>query len=195
MRYLLVLAFLAIASGVSIAQGSSVPNFNTPPGTKATVQSVTKTFNFYPLTRTVQLPWDRLPLSPSAVPTGNTLLSAFASPSRKVQDFYNNPQKYVAQFGTPKRRSQQSFKGKDGDGVIIFLEYDKKTPNNAVEILSKYFFNSSTPPKPDVSTNMEQFLVNEHTVIVWAFAKKGSKVKETHQDMIFNLITEVATKK
>ena len=194
MRYFLVLALLA-ASAASNAQQPSLPKLNTPPGTTATVKSVTKSFNFYPLTRTVLLPWERLPLPSKLIPAGNTQLTAFMSPSPKVQNYFNNPSKYVPSFGTPKRTHYQSFKGKDGEGVIIYLEYQNKTPENAVEILSKYFFNTKTPPKPTESKAMEQFLVNEHTVIVWAFKETTSKVKEAHQEMIFNLISEVATKK
>ena len=193
MRTIIALMIFAISWGSLLAQQpSAVPQLKGPPGTKTTVTSMTKTFNFYPLRRTVRLPWDRLQMAYSQVPEGNQLLSVFKSPSAKAQRFFDNPTKYVPQFGSPKRRAFQTFAGKDGDGIILYMEYDKKTPENAKEILSKYLFGTSEPPHPNSSDRMEQFLVNEHTVIVWAFAETKSMVKQTHQEMIFNLISEVA---
>lgn len=191
MRFFAALIALVMIAGATNAQ-QQVPNIKGPPGTKTTVTSMTKTFNFYPLKRTVRLPWDRLQMPYNEVPEGNQITSVFKSPSSKAQRFYDNPSKYVPSFGSPKRRAYQTFSGKDGNGIILYMEYDKKTPENAVEILSKYFFNASEPPHPNKSTEMEQFLVNEHTVIIWAFAERKSMVKQTHQEMIFDLISEVA---
>jgi len=195
MRYFLVLAAIALAGTVSNAQSPQLPKIQSPPGTTTQVQSITKTYNFYPLNRSVKLPWDRLQLAPTSIPSGNSLLSSFQCPSPKAQNFFDNPAKYVPQLGVQKTRAYQSFRGKDGDGAILYIEYKNNTPENAVEILSKYFFNKATPPNTNDSKDPVQFLVNERTLIVWVFANPKSKVKETHQEYIFNLITEMATKK
>jgi hypothetical protein len=193
MKYLLVVLTLAATCAVLPAQ--QMPSFSTPPGTKATVQSVSKSYNFYPLTRNILLPWNRLQLPAQDVPAGNSLISSLLTVSPKSQNFYDNPSKYVSGFGSPAKRTHQAFKGKDGEGMIYYLEFTNKTPGNSVALLSKYFFGKNDPPNPNESKFREQFLVNEHTVIIWAFANTKSKVKEVHQEMIFNLISEMATKK
>ena len=100
----------------------------------------------------------------------------------------------ISSFGTPKRKAYQSFRGKDGDGAILFLEYSKILPMDAREQLSKLFFNTPNPPKPAEHKNIEQFLVNDNTIIIWVFSHPKSQVRQDHQEQIFNLVSEMATK-
>jgi hypothetical protein len=155
------------------------------------VVSTVKHFNFYPLTRTILLPWERLPLPANMIPTGNRLLGTFSCPSKKITAIHKNPADKLKEFGAPSKHGFQSFSGKDGDGAVVFLEYEKILPANAKEILSKVIFGKSKPPEPKQGGPKEQFLVNDHTVILWAFKKDESEVRQTHQQMIFDLISEI----
>ena len=191
MRLTIILTIFIAASVVMNAQ---TPQFKAPEGYTTSVQSVTKDYNFYPLTRTVPLPWNRLPLPISQLATGNSTITALRCPSKTAERFYDNPKKVISSFGTPKRKAYQSFRGKDGDGAILFLEYSKILPMDAREQLSKLFFNTPNPPKPAEHKNIEQFLVNDNTIIIWVFSHPKSQVRQDHQEQIFNLVSEMATK-
>lgn len=168
------------------------PQFQAAPGQNVKVVKTVKHFNFYPLTRTIPLPWERLPLPTNKIPAGNKLLSTFVCPSDIITAIQKDPAKKIKEFGTPAKQGYQSFSGKDGQGAIVYLEYEKKLPDNAKEILSKLIFGKKEPPTPKEGGPMEQFLVNDHTVILWAFKNDESQVRQDHQDMIFALISEMA---
>ncbi len=185
----LLLALLQVANPST----PQAPVFKSAPGQKVNVVSTVKHFNFYPLTRTIPLPWSRLPLPKDKIPKGNNLLSTFSSPSSKIAAIQKDPAGKLKEFGTPSKQAWQAFNGKDGPGAIVFFEYEKKLPDNAKEILSQLIFGKKTPPEPKQGGPMEQFLVNDHTVILWAFKKDDSQVRQAHQDMIFSLISEMAT--
>lgn len=190
MRLFAVLAGLVACVTLSTAQQ---PQFKAPPGYTTKVEAVHKTYNFYGLTRTLALPWERLPMADSKLTAGNSSSPAFRSPSATATKLYNDPKGTLPEFGTPSRQAFQTYKGKDGDGCVLFFEYKNVLPANAKDQLSKLFFKTSAPPDPNESTKIEQFLVNDHTLIVWTFKNPKSKVKELHQEHIFNLVSEVAT--
>lgn len=190
MRTLFVVAALVLAAGTLSAQA---PTFQAPPGYQTKVESIHKTYNFYGLTRTLALPWDRLKMPERKVPTGNAESSTFKCPSKDAERLYNDPKGALPSFGVPEKQSFQTYRGKDGDGAVLFFRYKNVLPPNAKEQLSKYFFGTATPPDPNSSKEVEQFLVNDHTVIVWCFKGIKSAVKQAHQEYIFNLISEVAT--
>jgi hypothetical protein len=193
MRQLLALATVVAVTSLSTAQQGQMPNFQAPPGYTTKVESVHKTYNFYGLTRNILIPWSRLPFPESNIPKGTSLAKAFSCPSKTAEKFYNDPKGVLPSFGTPNKQQFQSFKGKDGDGAILYMEYKNVLPKDAKEQLSKMFFKQAAPPDPNASKAIEQFLVNDHTVIIWCFKNVKSKVKELHQEQIFNLISEVAT--
>lgn len=185
--------FLAIALASALAlQQAPAPNFKAPPGQQVKVVKTVQHYNFYPLTRTILLPWDRLQLPPAQVPKGNKVLSAFICPSAKVAAIQKDPEGKLKEFGTPAKRAYQSFSGKDGDAAIVYLEYTNKLPANAKEILSVALFGKKEPPDPSSGKNKDQFLVNNHTVIIWSFKNDESQIRQTHQQMIFSLISEMA---
>lgn len=190
---ILILVTLFFAASVA-ASAQAVPQFKTQPGYTTSVQSMTKNYNFYPITRTIMLPWNRLPLPLSKISEGNTNITALRCPSKTAERFYDNPKKVLSSFGTPKRKAYQSFRGKDGDGAVLFLEFGKVLPMDAREQLSKMLFNTSVPPDPNKHANIEQFLVTDHTIIIWVFNDPKSQVRQDHQDQIFNLVSEMATK-
>lgn len=189
-----VMVLLIIGSGILRAQGGKIqmPNFQAPPGHTATVQNVTQTYNFYPLTRTILLPWNRIQMNLNSLPKGVTTSNTFVCPSKTATSYYNNPLGTVPKFGSPFRTGFQVFHGGKATGTILYFEYKHELPADAREILSKLFFGTTTPPDPNTSTKVEQFLVNNHTVIVWCFKDKVSQVKQDHQEMIFALISEMA---
>lgn len=189
----LTLGLLLLLAVVADAQQSNIPNFQAPPGYNTKVESVHQTFNFYGLTRTILLPWERLPLIESSIPKGNSLSTVFKSSSKVAEKLYNDPAKTLPSFGTPSRQAFQAFKGKEGDGLILYFEYKNVLPKDAKEQLSMLFFNTATPPDPNTSKAVEQFLVNDHTVIVWCFKNIKSRVKEAHQKQTFDMISDVAT--
>ncbi len=189
MRTLIVVTAFVLAA---ITLSAQAPTFQAPPGYQTKVESVHKTYNFYGLTRTLALPWNRLKMPENKVPAGNAESSNFACPSKDAERLYNNPKGALPAFGTPEKQMYQTYRGKDGNGIVLFLRYKNVLPSDAKQQLSKYFFGSATPPDPNSSKEIEQFLVNDHTVIVWAFANVKSKVKEAHQEYIFTLISEVA---
>ncbi|NQW29947.1 MAG: hypothetical protein HQ472_05490 [Ignavibacteria bacterium] len=171
-----------------------MPNFESPPGYTTTVQGVTHTYNFYPLTKTILIPWDRMQMNANGLPKGVTTSNVFTCPSATAKNYYNNPFGTLPKFGTPSKTAFQAFHGGTATGTILYFEYAHVLPADAKEQLSKLFFNSTTPPDPNTSTKVEQFLVNNHTVIVWCFRDKTSQVKQDHQEMIFALISEMAEK-
>lgn len=179
-----------ILATVSFAQPANAPQMPNL-GKNAKVVKTVKHYNFYPLTRTIPLPWDRLPLPSNQIPAGNKLLSAFVSPSAKVAAIQKDPAGKLKAFGTPQKQGYQSFNGKDGQGAIVFLEYANKLPANAKEVLSQAIFGKKDPPDPNKGTHKEQFLVNDNTVIIWAFQNDESQVRQNHQEMIFSLISEM----
>lgn len=189
-----VILFVLLLSAGSMYAQNSMPAFKAPPGYTTKVKDVHQTFNFYGLTRTIPLPWERLPQPEGQIPVGNALSSGFKCPSAKGTKLFNNPQGTLPAFGTPVKQHQQSFKGKDGEGAILYFEYGAKLPADAKEQLSKLFFGAAQPPDPNTSTKVEQFLVNDHTIIVWCFKNPKSRVKEKHQEMIFALVSEMAQK-
>ena len=190
MRAFVVAAFLLASTALLSAQA---PTFKAPPGYQTKVEAVSKTYNFYGLTRTLDLPWNRLKLPESKVPAGNAESSNFKCPSADGTRLYNNPKGVLPSFGTPSKQSFQTYRGKDGDGAVLFFRYTNVLPKDAKEQLSKLFFGSATPPDPNSSQEVEQFLVNDHSVVVWCFKNVKSKVKEAHQEHMFTLISEVAT--
>lgn len=192
MRLVMLLVVLLVAT--SMYAQNKMPAFKAPPGYTTKVKDVHQTFNFYGLTRTILLPWERLPLAEGQLPTGNTLSAGFKCPSKKGEKLFNDPEGTLPGFGGPVKKLQQTFKGKEGDGAILYFEYGAKLPADAREQLSKLFFGSAQPPDPNTSTKLEQFLVNDHTVIVWCFKNPKSRVKEKHQEMIFALVSEMAQK-
>ena len=187
------LFLVVLIVGASLAASGQTPTFQAPPGYQTKVQAVHKTYNFYGLTRTIALPWERLQLAEKEIPKGNALSMAFQCPSSTGKKLYNNPKGTLPQFGTPARQAFQTFTGKDGSGTILYFEYKNTLPADAKEQLSKLFFGKTSPPDPNESKAVEQFLVNDNTVVVWCFKNVKSKVKETHQEMMFGLISEVAT--
>jgi hypothetical protein len=190
----MVFVYLMVATTHTQAQGGKMkmPDFQSPPGYTTTVQNVTQTFNFYPLTRTIQLPWDRLQMNVNSLPKGVSTSNTFVCPSKTAMAYYNNPFGTIPSFGSPARTAFQVFHGGKATGTILYFEYNHELPTNAKEVLSKLFFGTATPPDPNTSTKVEQFLVNNHTVIVWCFKDKTSQVKQDHQEMIFGLISEMA---
>lgn len=194
MRSFLIIAITGTLVFTGVAQQNNTPKFQAPPGYTTKVESVHQTFNFYGLTRTILLPWERLPLIESSIPKGNSLSTVFKSPSKVAENLYNAPAKTLPSFGTPARQAFQAFKGKEGDGLILYFEYKNVLPKDAKEQLSKLFFKTSTPPDPNASRAVEQFLVNDHTIIVWCFKNVKSRVKEAHQKQTFEMISDVATR-
>lgn len=188
----MILSLLLISALLGAQQQPKMPNFQAPPGQQVKVVKTVQHYNFYPLTRTIPLPWDRIQLPPSLVPKGNKILSTFVSPSSKLSAIHKDPTGKLKEFGTPAKHAYQSFSGKDGDGAIVYLEYANKLPDNAKEVLSLAIFGKKTPPEPTDGKHKEQFLVNDHTVIIWAFKNDESQVRQDHQQMIFALISEMA---
>lgn len=188
---MIILLIAVIGASTAMAQQ---PSFQAPPGYTTQVGETHRTYNFYKLTRTVLLPWDQMQMPESSIPTGNAPIYALRSPSKKATKFYDNTKNALSSFGTPKRKTYQCYQGKDGNGAVMFFEFDNVLPIDAVQQLSKYFFNTSTPPNPTGSTKVEQFLVNDHQVIIWTFQNPKSKVKEEHQKYIFELVSKSASK-
>lgn len=185
---------LAIAFALTVvALTAQTPTFKAPPGYQTKVEAIHKTYNFYPITRTLDLPWNRLKLAESRIPAGNSESSNLRSPSADALRLYNDPKKVFPSFGAPEKQMFQAYRGKDGDGIIMYFRYANVLPADAKERLSRLFFGTATPPDPTSSPHIEQFLVNDHTIIVWSFKNLKSAVKEAHQEYIFNLVSEVAT--
>ncbi len=182
---------LLLLSALAIQQ-PPIPNFKAPPGKQVKVVKTVQHFNFYPLTRTIPLPWDRLQMPQALVPKGNKILSTFICSNNKVKAIQKDPAAALPAFGAPAKQAYQSFSGKDGDGAIVYLEYANKLPDNAKEVLSLAIFGKKTPPDPSKENKREQFLVNDHTVIIWVFKNEESQVRQDHQQMIFSLISEMA---
>lgn len=188
----MLITTLLLVSALGLQQQPVMPKFQAPPGQQVKVVKTVQHYNFYPLTRTIPLPWDRIQMHASQVPKGNKILSSFTCPSAKVSAIQKNPANKLKEFGTPAKQAYQSFAGKDGEGAIVYLEYAQKLPANAKEILSKAIFGKTTPPDPSSGKNKEQFLVNDNTVIIWVFKNDESDVRQSHQQMIFALISEMA---
>jgi hypothetical protein len=180
-----------MATMLAVAQ-QPMPKFNAPPGQQVNVVKTVQHYNFYPLTRTILIPWNRLLMNPGQVPSGNKILSTFVCPSAKISAIHRGPQGKLKSFGAPSKHAYQSFSGKDGDGAIVYMEYTNKLPANAKEVLSKVIFGTNTPPEPKSGGPGDQFLVNDHTVIIWSFKNEESQVRQEHQKMIFALISEMA---
>jgi hypothetical protein len=47
--------------------------------------------------------------------------------------------------------------------------------------------------RPD-GPQLVEFICNDNTVIIWAFTKHESAVKQRHQEYIFTLVSELASK-
>ena len=184
---------MTLAISTSVAQ-PKLPPMQAPPGYTTTVKDVHQTFNFYGLTRTIPLPWERIPHATNQLPSGTKVSPTFKCPSAMGTKLYNDPAGTLPSFGTPARQMQQSFTGKDGVGSILYFEYAQTLPADAKAQLSRLFFGKPEPLDPNTSKKMEQFLVNDHTVIVWCFKNLKSRVKEKHQEMIFALVSEMAQK-
>ena len=187
-----MISALLLVSALTLQQQPVMPKFQAPPGQQVKVVKTVQHYNFYPLTRTIPLPWERIQLPPSQLPKGNKVLSAFTCGSTKVSAIQKDPTSKLKGFGSPAKQAFQCFTGKDGDGAIVYLEYSKTLPANAKEILSKAIFGKTTPPDPSTGKNKEQFLVNDNTVIIWYFKNDETQVRQNHQQMIFALISEVA---
>lgn len=175
-------------------QPSKVPQFKAPPGYEAKVQSVSHSYNFYPLKRDLPIQFDQIAMPPSTLSKGISVSKNFSCPSSTAEKFYNNSVSAMPAFGTPSRKGFQAFVGQGADGIVIYFEYSHVLPMDAKEQLSKYFFKSTVPPNPTDSKAVEQFLVNDHTVIVWCFRNPKSKAKEDHQAYIFNMISSIGQK-
>lgn len=190
------IALIALAGLLANQQSQTtpqgkVPQFKAPPGYEAKVESVTHSYNFYPLKRDLPIPFDQIAMPPSTLSKGISVSKNFSCPSPNAEQYYNNPTSALPAFGVPSRKSFQAFAGKGEDGIVIFFEYGKILPMDAKEQLSKYFFKSTVPPDPTTSKALEQFLVNDHTVIVWCFRNPKSKAKQDHQAYIFNMINAI----
>jgi hypothetical protein len=191
--YITLIALAALFVNQQTQQGQ-VPQFKAPPGYEAKVQSVSHSYNFYPLKRDLPIQFDQIAMPPSTLSKGISVSKTFSCPSATAEKFYNNSVSAMPSFGTPSRKGFQAFVGQGADGIVIFYEYSHVLPMDAKEQLSKYFFKSTVPPNPTDSKAIEQFLVTDHIVVVWCFRNPKSKAKEDHQTYIFNMISGIGQK-
>ncbi|CAN5387220.1 hypothetical protein BH10BAC6_BH10BAC6_03390 [soil metagenome] len=194
LRTVLVLVVVSVA--VSVARqmpptlSTQIPT-KTPQGQTVKVLSETQRYNFTKLTRTIPLPWNELQLPASKVPNGIKLISSFACPSAVAEKFFKETAKADGAIGAPSRTAFQTFKGGTSDGVILYMEWDKVLPADARVRICKFIY--KTNEKPENIDKTEEFLVNDHTVIMWCFRNPDAKVKMAHQRQTFELISRVAT--
>lgn len=170
-----------------------LPPINAGPGRSVTVQSVVKHYNFWGLKREVPLPWDRIVMQRSEVPSGVKMVSTIMSPSKPLMKIVENPSAMLGRVGAPQRKEVQHFKGKNAadNGTIVYLHWNSKLPADMRERLAKVFYNKSV--RPD-GPQLVEFICNDNTVIIWAFTKHESAVKQRHQEAIFALVSELASK-
>ena len=192
MRAVLVLAIgsVAIAQQMPPSLSPQSPT-KTPQGQTVKVLSETQRYNFTKLTRTIPLPWNELQMPASKVPDGIKLVNTFACPSAVAEKFFKETAKVDAAIGTPTRTAFQTFKGGTSDGIILYMEWDKVLPADARVRICKFIYKANE--KPENIDKTEEFLVNDHTVIMWCCRNPDAKVKMAHQRQTFELISRVAT--
>jgi len=199
----MITMLISIASGQQMpprppqptpTQQPGQPQFKAPPGYTTKIESKTSTYNFYPMKRGLPMPYDRMPLPKDKIPKGFSLSTTMLNPSPKAEGFYNDPAKVISSFGAPSRKSFQAFKGKGGDGVVLFFEYSAGLPMDEKDVLAKYLFNKTTPPDPNTQKEAEQFMLADNLIVIWCFRNPKSEVRLAHQQYVFELISEVAQK-
>lgn len=192
LRAFLVLAVVSVAVAQQ-APPSIRPQIptKTPQGQTVKVLSETQRYNFTKLTRTIPLPWNELQLPASKVPDGIKLVKYFSCPSAVAEKFFKETAKVDGTIGTPTRTAFQTFKGGTSEGVILYMEWDKVLPADARVRICKHIYKANE--KPENIDKTEEFLVNDHTVIMWCFRNPDAKVKMAHQRQTFELISRVAT--
>lgn len=170
-----------------------MPPINAGPGRSVEVKSVVKHYNFWGLKREVALPWERILLKKSAIPTGVKLSSTSMSPSPSLTKLIASPSIMLGGIEAPAKKEVQHFKGTNAadNGTIVYLHWSKKLPADMRERLAKIFYSKNV--RPD-GPQLVEFIVNDNTVIIWAFTKHESAVKQAHQEEIFNLVSEIANK-
>jgi len=192
LRAVVVFAIVSVAVAQQAPPSLSpmIPT-KTPQGQTVKVVSETQRYNFTKLTRTIPLPWNELQMPASKVPDGVKLVKEFSCPSSVAEKFFKETQKVDGAIGTPTRTAFQTFKGGSSDGVILYMEWDKVLPADARVRICKHIYKANE--KPENIDKTEEFLVNDHTVIMWCFRNPDAKVKMAHQRQTFELISRVAT--
>lgn len=193
---LLALA-LMLGGGSALAQrlpkDVPMPPINAGPGKSVKVESVVKHFNFWGLKREVPLPWNRVVMMPAAIPSGVKIVSTPMAPNPAVMKVATSPSSMLGGVPKPARTQVQHFKGTNprDNGTIVYMEWSKALPADMRERLAKVFYNKDV--RPDGPQPVE-FICNSNTVVIWAFAKHESAVKQAHQEATFNLVSELADK-
>jgi hypothetical protein len=158
-----------------------------PPNARVT--KTTQTFNFAPLKRGFDVPYDRIPLAltdldksvkfdPKPAPTNNGVKAVIADPA-----------KALPAWGKPTKVDIQAFRG-SGNGVIVTMYYTKKLPAEARATLNKLFFGK--PDERNAPQNVE-FAVTDNVVVIWHFARHENQAKMASQQKFFDLVSQVAT--
>jgi hypothetical protein len=174
-------------------QNQQIPNIQAPPGYTTKVEKVTKSYNYWGLKREIPLPWDRIVMQSAEIPAGVKLSDNSVSPSKDAMALFADPASKLRGVGAPARSLAQHFKGKNkrDEGTILYIEWSKKLPADMREQLARLFYKKDV--RPDGPQTVE-FIVNENTLIIWAFKNHESAVKQAHQEKIFNLVSEIANK-
>lgn len=196
MHMLLRIALVLVIVSIGVAQQapqSLMPQFPTKTADGKTVKVVSESqrFNFSKLTRTIPLPWNELQLLPADVPSGVKVVPDFICPSPAAQSLFKETTKVLPAFGAPARTAFQTFKGATTDGIILYMEWKNVLPADARVQICKLVYKANE--KPENVDKTEEFLVNDHTVIMWCFKNPDAKVKMVHQRKTFELISRVAT--
>lgn len=197
MRYVLLAVMMTVTMLGATAQRNpkppAMPNIQAPPGYTTKVESVVKSYNYWGLKREIPLPWDRIVMQRSEIPNGVKTSEKSTSPSKDASDLFADPASKLKGVSAPSRTLAQHFKGKNkrDDGTIFYMEWSQKLPANIREQLAQVFYKKNI--RPDGPQTVE-FIVNENTLIIWAFKTHESSVKQAHQEKIFNLVSEIANK-
>jgi hypothetical protein len=203
MRTSAIAIVVSLACALSIGTSSALaqrlpkdvpmPPINAGPGKSVTVESVVKHYNFWGLKREVPLPWNRVIMMPAAVPSGVKMVSTPMASTPSVMKLAKAPSAMLGGIPKPSRTKVQHFKGVNArdNGTIVYMEWSAPLPADIRERLAKVFYNKNV--RPDGPQQVE-FICNTNTIVIWAFAKHESAVKQAHQEATFNLVSELAEK-
>jgi hypothetical protein len=158
-----------------------------PPNAKVT--KTTQTFNFAPLKRGFDVPYERIPLVLADIDNSVKFDPKPAPTNNGVKAIVADAGKALPAFGKPTKMDVQGFKG-SGNGVIVALYYSKKLPTDARATLNKLFFGK--PEDKNAPQNVE-FAVTDNVIVIWNFPRHENQAKMASQQKFFDLVSQVAS--